>query len=178
MDRATFFDPTLESPSARSRDSLTEEAYAELSRRAPIAVAPTLAPSRGPDRALLVWGAGGELRGYRRVPEEGLRIGRGPDADLQVADDAPARHLAMIHHEGRAGFVLYDLAPENGTEVDGRTVTRWVLEDGDVIRFGAESVFRFSLTDATGERKIAEACAARPVSRLGLRPPAPLRRVG
>lgn len=142
------------------RESLTNEAYGELSRRAPVSgLRETLAPGRGPDRAALVELVDGVARSYRIVPEGGLRVGRSPDADLHLDDEGASLFSASIQFEGRAGFVLYALDGERPATVDGARVTRWVLQDGDVLRFGPKSELRFSLIDGREEKILRQQCA-------------------
>ncbi len=160
------------------RESLTEEAYAALSRRAPLlGHRATLAPGRGPDRAVLASLEGGRARSYLVVPESGLRIGRSPDADFRLDEEGARPYCASIQFEGRAGFVLYDLDPDNGTTVDGMRITRWVLQDGDVLSFGMRSILRFSLIDGEQERALRLLCGA-PLSLGPARPIALRRRAG
>lgn len=85
------------------------------------------------------------------VPEAGLRVGSGRDADFQIEDEDVGRFHASIQFESGAGFVLYDLESGGGTRVDGVRVLRWILQDGDVIRIGAECALRFSWVDAEQE---------------------------
>ena len=73
-------------------------------------------------------------------------IGRGTDADIQLADDRVSRRHAMVWTEaGRA--MVADLASANGTAVDGVAVVgeAATLRDGSIVRFGAVS-FRYHQT--------------------------------
>jgi two-component system cell cycle response regulator len=79
-----------------------------------------------------------------------VRIGRGKDADVKLDDEGVSRmHAMLTFEEGR--FVVADLGSRNGTTVEGQLVTRRALADGEIIRFGAHSAFRFAVIDAEYE---------------------------
>ena len=63
-------------------------------------------------------------------------IGRSRECDLRVSDGNASRRHAEITREGDT-FVLVDLGSTNGTELNGRRVTREELADGDRITIGA-----------------------------------------
>jgi pSer/pThr/pTyr-binding forkhead associated (FHA) protein len=72
-------------------------------------------------------------------------LGRSKDADLQIADPNVSRRHAEVRQEG-ATYWLIDLDSTNGTELNGRRVTRAKLSDGDTITLGGtEVVFGRSL---------------------------------
>ena len=63
-------------------------------------------------------------------------IGRSRECDLRVTDGNASRRHAEIAQEGSV-YVLVDLGSTNGTELNGRRVTRQELTDGDRITIGA-----------------------------------------
>src|SRR6478735_3304031 len=63
-------------------------------------------------------------------------IGRSRECDLSVTDGNASRRHAEIVQEGSV-YVLVDLGSTNGTELNGRRVTRHELADGDRITIGA-----------------------------------------
>jgi hypothetical protein len=63
-------------------------------------------------------------------------IGRSRECDLRVTDGNASRRHAEIVQEGSV-YVLVDLGSTNGTELNGRRVTRHELADGDRITIGA-----------------------------------------
>jgi hypothetical protein len=63
-------------------------------------------------------------------------IGRSRECDLRVTDGNASRRHAEITQEGSV-YVLVDLGSTNGTELNGRRVTRQELSDGDRITIGA-----------------------------------------
>ena len=66
-------------------------------------------------------------------------IGRSRECDLTVTDGNASRRHAEIVREGEA-FVVVDLNSTNGTELNGRRVTREELADGDRITVGATDI--------------------------------------
>jgi adenylate cyclase len=74
----------------------------------------------------------------RAVPlEEGtVRLGRGGDNDVVLADVSVSRNHAEIRREPE-GWVLHDLRSTNGVEVNGVPVERAVLHPGDRLGIGA-----------------------------------------
>jgi hypothetical protein len=63
-------------------------------------------------------------------------IGRSRECDLRVTDGNASRRHAEIAQEGSV-YVLVDLGSTNGTELNGRNITRQELTDGDRITIGA-----------------------------------------
>jgi pSer/pThr/pTyr-binding forkhead associated (FHA) protein len=68
-------------------------------------------------------------------------IGRALDNDIVVADASVSRHHASIECRN-GGFVLRDLASQNGTWLGGRRVTEAPLDGGDTLRLG-DALFTF-----------------------------------
>jgi hypothetical protein len=77
------------------------------------------------------------LKGRTRVLE-GSRVvlGRSKDSDIRVEDSNVSRRHAELRREG-ADWWLVDLDSTNGTELNGRRVSRSKLSDGDTIMLGA-----------------------------------------
>ena len=63
-------------------------------------------------------------------------IGRSRECDLRVADGNASRRHAEVVQEG-AAYLVVDLVSTNGTELNGRRITREKLTDGDRITIGA-----------------------------------------
>jgi PAS domain S-box-containing protein len=74
---------------------------------------------------------------------DGLSIGRRDDAALRILDRSVSRDHARIMVAGD-DFTLLDLGTTNGTFVNGVRTERAVLRVGDMVRFGLNTVFRFS----------------------------------
>lgn len=67
-------------------------------------------------------------------------VGRDPALnDIVLQDPAVSRQHAKVKLE-EGHFVIYDLASENGTFVNGEKVLRQVLKDKDLLRFGQTEV--------------------------------------
>ena len=64
-----------------------------------------------------------------------VRLGRGGDNDIVLADVSVSRHHASIEAANGA-FELKDLNSQNGTFVGGQRITQARISDGDAIRLG------------------------------------------
>ncbi len=73
-------------------------------------------------------------------------VGRSRECDIRVEDGNVSRRHAELSRDGNAGWSVVDLGSTNGTEVNGRRITkRTPLEDGDRIGVGgSELVFGHS----------------------------------
>jgi hypothetical protein len=69
--------------------------------------------------------------------EQVTTIGRGDGVDVHLADPSVSRLHAEIVRRGPYSYVTDLGLSRNGTRVNGRPVARRVLEDGDVLTFGA-----------------------------------------
>jgi hypothetical protein len=83
---------------------------------------------------------------YIRVEDSGLTmplredvttIGRGTSVDVHLSDPSVSRLHAEIVRRGSYAYVTDLGLSRNGTRVNGRLVARRVLEEGDVLSFGA-----------------------------------------
>ena len=88
-----------------------------------------------------------ELRGtdgQRYRLEGSTRIGRRPDNDIVLDDDAVSRYHAVVIDTG-GSFVISDLRSTNGVQVQGRRIrSSAALADGDHIRIGGHE-FTFDI---------------------------------
>lgn len=74
-------------------------------------------------------------------------IGRGPDAQIRVADDGVSRSHARVRHE-HGGLWIDDLGSRNGTYVNGKRLAEPAqLRDGDKLQVGGTIVLRFAYHD-------------------------------
>ncbi len=69
--------------------------------------------------------------------EQVTTIGRGSGVDVHLGDPSVSRLHAEIFRRGPYAYVTDLGLSRNGTRVNGRPVARRVLEDGDVLTFGA-----------------------------------------
>ncbi len=70
------------------------------------------------------------------ITPAGLVIGRSRECDLRVADGNASRRHAEVVQDGD-DYLVVDLGSTNGTELNGRRITREMLSDGDRITIGA-----------------------------------------
>jgi hypothetical protein len=69
-----------------------------------------------------------------RLTKSVTNIGRGTDADIQIADNGASRlHCAIVLG---SQVLVRDLGSTNGTTVDGRRITEAVLQNGSIIKIG------------------------------------------
>ncbi len=66
-------------------------------------------------------------------------IGRSRECDLSLTDGNASRRHAEIVREGIT-YVVVDLGSTNGTELNGRRITREQLSDGDRITIGSTDI--------------------------------------
>ena len=70
-----------------------------------------------------------------------LRIGRGQDVDLRLADPSISRHHAMVRDEGGGRYLLADLGSSNGTWRNGERIhLPTPLGNGDRVRIGTAEI--------------------------------------
>ena len=86
----------------------------------------------------------------RVVPLSADRVvlGRSRECDIQIEDGNVSRRHAELDRDGDSGWTVVDLGSTNGTEVNGRRITkRTTLDAGDRIGIGGtELVFGRSHT--------------------------------
>ena len=102
------------------------------------------------DRSLLIRARGAQLGQVTRLGAEPVRIGRAQECELWLSDDGVSRKHATIRAE-EGGYVVEDTQSANGTFVAGQRIETTVLRDGDLIQFGPQAVFRFSVADESQE---------------------------
>jgi hypothetical protein len=77
------------------------------------------------------------------------RLGRAPGCELQIDSQSVSRNHAMIL-KGPRELIIEDLNSTNGVLVNGRKVTRHLLNDGDMLTIG-EIQFRCVIKPRPGE---------------------------
>ena len=83
------------------------------------------------------------------ISEKQGTIGRGPSNAIQVIDAEVSRVHCRYQIEGNR-LEVADLQSANGTFVNGRTVERYKLNDGDQIKVGS-TVFEVKIDEVPGE---------------------------
>ena len=71
------------------------------------------------------------------VHAEVTTVGRGKGVDVRLDDPSVSRLHAELVRRGPYMYVVDLGLSRNGTRVNGRPVARRVLDDGDVLSFGA-----------------------------------------
>jgi hypothetical protein len=79
------------------------------------------------------------------------RIGRAPGCELHIDSSSVSRHHALIL-AGTREAIIEDLNSTNGVILNGRKVTRQVLNDGDIVTVG-EIQFRYVAKPAAAPQK-------------------------
>ena len=87
----------------------------------------------------LFWVSGARRGQHATLSTDGTTIGTGGDSDVLINDPGVSPEHARLRMEEGEWFV-YDLASEAGTTIDGETIYRHRLADGDRIGFGASQV--------------------------------------
>lgn len=82
-----------------------------------------------------------------RLNTEVTTIGRDPQCDIILDDEAISRQHAKVrvekNQDGEPQFFIYDLATSNGTKVNGQAILKQPLSDGDSVEIGrTELVFK------------------------------------
>ena len=71
-----------------------------------------------------------------RMTTTALRIGRGKDNDLTLANDSVSRHHAEISRTRDGTFTITELNAGNGVLVNGKPVQKATLQNEDIIELG------------------------------------------
>jgi two-component system cell cycle response regulator len=101
-------------------------------------------------RFLLVQVHGGQLGQVIGLHGAEMTVGRHPGCEVWVSDTGVSRRHAKFLWAGD-GYVLEDLGSANGTYVSGKRIDHHVLVDGEVVQFGGEISYRYSVTDSKQE---------------------------
>ena len=110
--------------------------------RAPVETQAVSAAELGVEREVVTLTLNGS---EHAVSQRSVVLGRSRECDIRVDDANVSRRHAEVRQEG-ATYWLVDLDSTNGTELNGRRVSRAKLTDGDTITVGGtEIVFGRSL---------------------------------
>ena len=94
---------------------------------------PESTPPPEPERELITLTLAGRAH---PITSRRVVIGRSRECDLRVPDGNASRRHAEVVQEG-ATYLVVDLGSTNGTELNGRRITREKLTNGDRITIGA-----------------------------------------
>ena len=106
------------------------------------------APSR--DQAYLIVLTGSAMGEMFKLDRKHTVIGRGQAAHIRMIDEGISREHCEIEAEGDS-MILHDLGATNGTYCRGMRIDRHVLEDGDKILVGSNTVLKFTYHDSLDE---------------------------
>jgi two-component system cell cycle response regulator len=89
----------------------------------------------------------GHLLGKLCTLEKGKTVlGRSAQADIPLKDSGVSREHSEIKVDGEK-VTIKDLGSTNGTFVNNKRITKYVLKDGDKIQISSATVFKFILSD-------------------------------
>lgn len=91
--------------------------------------------------AWLVSAEGPDKGKDHRITKEKTTIGKSEVSDIVIRSDFISRNHAILVHE-KDKFILNDLESTNHTFVNDKKISRRILKDNDLIKFG-EAVFKF-----------------------------------
>jgi pSer/pThr/pTyr-binding forkhead associated (FHA) protein len=98
--------------------------------------APADTPVPEPEREIVTLTANGRVH---PLTARLVVIGRSRECDISISDSNVSRRHAEVVQEG-ATYWIADLDSTNGTELNGRKITREKLADGDRITIGATDI--------------------------------------
>jgi 3-deoxy-7-phosphoheptulonate synthase len=113
------------------------------------AAAPVQEGSRRPFLIVLRGKSVGELHALEHHNE--ILIGRGSEADLHIDEKSVSRLHAKVCRLEDSHFAIEDLHSANGTRLNGKRIARSMLEDGDQIAIGVNTVLKFEYQDELEE---------------------------
>ena len=87
--------------------------------------------------AKLVVTLNGAAIGHHFIEKDRVTIGRRPENDIHLDDPGVSKEHAVILTVGN-DHIFEDLGSTNGSTVNGRRVTRHILQNGDVIGIGID----------------------------------------
>jgi diguanylate cyclase (GGDEF)-like protein len=102
------------------------------------------------DQAYLIVLAGSAMGEMFKISHKQTIIGRGQTAHIRMMDEGVSREHCEIQIEGDA-MILHDLGSTNGTFCRGMRIDRHVLEDGDKVLVGSNTVLKFTYHDSLDE---------------------------
>jgi diguanylate cyclase (GGDEF)-like protein len=108
-------------------------------------------PDTLPKKAYLIVIAGNSVGEMYQIRKDDIRMGRDRASDIVVSDVGISRNHARIFHDELGDLCIEDLRSTNGTYVNGETVRRKLLSDGDRIQLGRTTILKFSLSDDVEE---------------------------
>jgi len=102
------------------------------------------------EQAYLIVLAGSAMGEMFKLTRKNTIIGRGQSAHIRMMDEGVSREHCEVSAESDA-MILHDLGSTNGTFCRGARIDRHVLEDGDKILVGSNTVLKFTYHDSLDE---------------------------
>ena len=122
-----------------------EGQLASISSTTRQAGAPIEVASHGKTSCLRVIEGDEKGRAFRLIGKSKFTIGRSSQADLRLKDGKVSRIHAIVERVGDH-FIIVDQESANGTMVNGDSVRKTVLKEGDYIRLGF-SIIKFGIVE-------------------------------
>ncbi|MGH7298064.1 MAG: GGDEF domain-containing protein [Polyangiaceae bacterium] len=116
-----------------------------------VAIAAAVGSRVGNQRPWLVVVSGSDSIGKMYRLKHGITIGRSPQCDVRLDEDGVSRRHARIEQTQEGAVEVVDLGSSNGTFVNGASVSRAALRDGDKIQIGPTTILKFSYQDDLDE---------------------------
>jgi two-component system cell cycle response regulator len=102
------------------------------------------------DRAHLIVLAGENLGRMFRIEQAETVVGRAAEATIRLEDEGVSRrHAKIVQADGEVW--VEDMKSANGTLVNGQTIERRALRDGDKIQMGSTTILKFTYSDRLEE---------------------------
>jgi two-component system, cell cycle response regulator len=102
------------------------------------------------DRAYLIVLAGSNVGEMYRLDAGETFLGRAPNVTIRLNDEGISRRHARLVQDANE-VVIEDLKSANGTLVNGESIAKQILRDGDKIRLGSTTILKFTYHDHLDE---------------------------
>ena len=106
------------------------------------------AVSQQRDASFVVMGGVDVGRSLPLSTKEPVVIGRDPECSYTFYDEGISRRHAEITYKAPGRYIIRDLNSTNGTFFEGKRVRVHLLEEGDKILLGRQTIIKFVLQDA------------------------------
>jgi len=110
-------------------------------------VYPEMANQAMTKKAYLIVIAGNSVGEMYQIRKDRVNIGRDRSCDIMVTDVGISRNHARIVASEEGDLLIEDRGSTNGTYLNGESVERRPLKDGDRIQLGRATILKFSLSD-------------------------------
>lgn len=125
--------------------------------------------------AKLIFSLDGAFLGDILLDKERMTIGRRPSNDIHIDNLAVSGEHAAINTIGNDSF-LEDLGSTNGTTVNGKPITKYVLQHGDMIELGKyqlKYINEAAVSQSSGQEDFEKTMIIRPSAMKAAAPATP-----